>query len=78
MLGGVQNLMVRFMDDKVSVVSCQAVQTNSKHKCVQSVKLLRPVTEIAGSIPVSWSSAKWFGLETLSKLVALILCYYYW
>ena len=33
------------------------------------VKLLGPVTRVAGSIPVSWSSAKWFGL------VALILCF---
>ena len=36
--------------------------------------ILGPVTRVAGSIPVSWSSAKWFGLETLSTLVALILC----
>ena len=24
--------------------------------------ILGPVTKVAGSIPVSWSSAKWFGL----------------
>ena len=29
---------------------------------------------VASSNPVSWCSSKWFGLETLSTLVALILC----
>ena len=31
---------------------------------------------VAGSIPESWSSDKWFELETLSNLVTLILCYF--
>ena len=39
------------------------------------VELLGPVTRVTGSIPVSWISGKWFGLETLSTLVALILCF---
>ena len=38
------------------------------------VELLGPVIRVAGLIPVSWSSAKRFGLETLSTIVALILC----
>ena len=29
------------------------------------VELLGPVTRVAGLIPVSWSSGKWFGLESL-------------
>ena len=37
------------------------------------VELLGPVTRVASLITVSWSVAKWFWLETLSTLVALIL-----
>ena len=38
-----------------------------------SVEFLGLFTKVGGLIPVSWSSSKWFGLETLSKLVKLIL-----
>ena len=37
------------------------------------VELLGPVNRVASLIPVSWSSAKWFEIETLSTLVKLIL-----